>query len=100
MPELHWLPFNNRWDNSVNALSKNAAWDDLRLLANHRIDFLQTAQVDRLLERHHPAPPANLPTKPVRLAVYASYTDNYLLPGIRVGGLRRNFWIRTYSPAY
>ncbi len=68
-------------------------------LANHRLGGLQTIRLDRRLTAFT-EPPAALATKPVRLAVLGSSTTDHLLPALRVGGLRRGLWVRTYSCEY
>ena len=100
MPELDWLPGDSEWNNTVKTIGGTLAWPALAALANNRIDFLQTARLDRLLNKYEVDPPPGLTTKPVRLALFSSYTNDHLLPGLRVGALRRHLWLRTYVSAY
>ncbi len=101
--ELHWLPRRPAWSESLARLSPGAAaeiWAALVALADSRIGTLETMRLDRRRARLFAAAPADLATKPVRLAVLASSTVDHLLPAIRVAGLRRAIWIETYTPGY
>ena len=80
--------------------SPDEAWQSLVALANTRLDTLATMRLDRQRARLLAAPPTNLVTPPVRLAVLGSSTVDHLLPAIRVGGLRRGLWVDTFTPAY
>jgi hypothetical protein len=66
-------------------------------LAQHRLGFLETIQLDRALGR---------PEEPIagfsasRLAVLASSTVDHLVPAIRVAALRRGLVIDAYVGAY
>jgi FkbH-like protein len=104
MTELAWLPKDDQWQQSLKQLpatSDGETWSTLRGLANYRLNFADTLQLDRaLLKRFGKAPPENLGTKPLRLAVLGSSTVDHLLPGIRIGALRRGLWVSTYTPHY
>ena len=102
MTELHWLPTIPDWRERLRALPDDpaAAWDAAMALANARINFIQTNNLDAALRRRCAGPPAGLTTKPVRLAVLGTATLTHLLPAIRVGGLRRGLWIDTYENDY
>ena len=73
----------------------------LAALANTRLSFLETLQLDAALAR---APAGSRPAEPglepVRLALLASGTVDHLLPGIRVGGLRRGLRIAAHAGGY
>jgi len=100
--ELYWLPQVPDWRERLRALPETAAaaWDAAIALANVRLNFVQTNNLDDALRRRLTAPPAELATRPVRLAVLGSATLSHLLPAIRVGGLRRGIWIDTYEGAF
>ena len=107
MTDLHWLPECEGWSEALRALAlegppdSGAHWSALARLAAVRLDFRMTGMLDRALRRiAADAPPACLPSKPVRLAVLGSSTVDHLLPAIRVGGLRRDLWIATYAAGY
>ena len=89
---LSWMPPHSSWSAALEAVSgpsDNAAWPALVGLAQHQLGMVATIQLDRQLRRACPNPPASLATRPVRLAVLGSCTLDHLLPGIRVGALRR-----------
>jgi HAD superfamily phosphatase (TIGR01681 family) len=103
-PELWWLPSIPTWGEGLQAVGDQRherVWPSLVGLANAKIDSLATLRLDRRLTRlfGETAPP-ELATKPIRLAVLASSTIDHLLPAIRVGALRRNLWVKTYTCAY
>ena len=104
MPELAWMPRSADWQQSLKQLQNDGGlqtWQQLRDLANFRLNFAETLQLDRAFQRHFgKSAPEGLVTKPVRLAVLGSSTVDHLFPGIRMGGLRRNIWISTYTPHY
>ena len=97
MTDLYWLPTVPDWRDRLRALpdDRAAAWEQAVALANARLNFVQTNNLDDALRRRVTAPPAGLATRPVRLAVLGSATLSHLLPAIRVGGLRRGIWIDT-----
>ena len=102
---LAWLPAMEGWNRRLRALGSEpdapSQWSRLQALANSRMDFVRTTALDRMLSRRiADDPPLGLQSKPIRLAVLGSSTISHLLPAIRVGGLRRGLWIKTYEPAY
>ena len=103
-PELHWLPSIPKWNEAlapVGDAQGGSAWADLIGLANTRINFLATLQLDRKrAELFRDTPPPGLATKPIRLAVLASSTVDHLLPALRVGALRRGLWLNIYTCDY
>jgi FkbH-like protein len=101
--DLHWLPQQPSWAETLAGLSKGdpaETWRALIALANVRLGALETMRLDRRRAKLLADPPPELATRPVRLAVLASSTVDHLLPAIRVGGLRRGIWIETYTPEY
>ncbi len=101
---MSWLPKNPEFLKQVNTI-KNVppedAWVLLTAIAQYDLNFLETMQVDKILmEKFGGAPPPDLSTQPIRLAMLSSSTVDQLLPGIRVGALRRNLWISTYLTDY
>jgi len=104
MPELFWMPTNSEWQLSFKKLPSGGdlgTWQLLRELANVRLNFAETLQLDRVFQkRFGKVSPEGLATKSVRLAVLGSSTVDHLLPGIRIGALRRNIWITTYTTPY
>lgn len=68
------------------------------MLAQHRLDFIEVLQLDRLLgELNQGAGAAFLS---VRLAMLASATVEQLAPAIRVAGLRRRLLVHMYTSGY
>jgi FkbH-like protein len=104
MPELIWLPPASDWQEKFAQLDKEptqAAWEGLVALANTRVGFAETLRLDRaLLKRFASTPPPGLATKPVRLAILGSSTVEHLLPGLRVGALRRGIWLTLHTTDY
>ena len=102
--ELYWLCQADSWTNDVKAvdeLTDLAAWQKLKGLANTRLDLARTERLDRLIARLFGAePPKGLQPKPIRLALLGSCTLDHLVPGIRVGCLRRNIWTASYVGPY
>jgi FkbH-like protein len=102
---LYWLPENPGWSREAAALDQAVAeertWRKLVELANARFDLIRTIRLDRLLQKlFGDNPPSHLSTRPVRLAVLGSSVTTHLLPGIRVAGLRRDLWVKTYEPGF
>jgi FkbH-like protein len=104
--DLYWLPARSEtWARDFRALAAESepadSWARLVALANYRLDFIQTRNLDSVLSKLHGAvPPAGLQTKPIRLAVLGSSTVTHLLPGIRIAALRRGIWLTTYETDY
>ena len=72
--------------------------EKLASLAQYRLGYLETLQLDRALGRLTLEPPPDFAT--VRLAVLSSSTVNHLLPAIRVAGLRRRLLIDVHDGTY
>ncbi|MCE0521742.1 MAG: HAD-IIIC family phosphatase [Methylacidiphilales bacterium] len=98
------MPKASEWQQELKKISPDgtlAVWSELRRSANFQLSFAEVLQLDRALQkRFRASAPGDLSTKPVRLAVLGSSTVEHLLPGIRIGALRRNLWVTTYTPAY
>jgi FkbH-like protein len=104
MTELSWLPIASDWSERLKMLigeSANVAWPALVQLAQTRLDFIRTERLARAVSRLCGSePPPRLAAPPVRLALLGSSTVEHLIPGIRVGGTRRNLWIDIYTGPY
>jgi FkbH-like protein len=102
MTELYWLPEMPDWRARLRELANGpgSVWDNAVALAGARINFVLTNALDESVHRLLSSPPAELATKPVRLAVLGSSTLTHLLPAIRVAGVRRGIWIDTYENDY
>ncbi|HXL72128.1 MAG TPA: hypothetical protein VN963_00760, partial [bacterium] len=101
---MQWLPQHPEFSKQINAIKKaplEQAWDLLTSIAQTDLNFLETIQVDKVLnEKFGAAPPPAFSASPIRLALLSSSTVDQLLPGIRVGCLRRNLWVSTYVTDY
>jgi hypothetical protein len=99
--ELSWLPRQTDWSASLRAAREapaSEAADRLIELANCRIDFLQTAKLDRIVEQFgEPLWRTLNRTPPLRLALIGSSTLTHLIPGIRVAALRRGFHVEIFE---
>ncbi len=100
---LHWLPPADRFADLVRPPPDATATEivaSLRAAAGLRLDFLQTRKLDRAMATHATAMEASgLPR--IRLALLGSGTLDQLVPGIRVGALRRGLladvWVAPYG---
>lgn len=103
-PELSWLPPPENMGSALSAIgtaADAAAWASLSALSQTALNSLDTMRLDRVLARlFQDKPPPALETRPVRLAVLASSTVAHLVPGLRVGALRRGLWMEIYTCAY
>ena len=103
-PELDWLVQRPNWSESLKYLRdapEHDVWEELVVLANSRIDMVSTMRLDRrLVTLFGNAPPPDLTTNPVRLAVLGSAVVDHLFSGIRVGALRRGIWATLYKSEY
>jgi FkbH-like protein len=102
--ELSWLPRQSDWNGSLNAARRMPASEAaprLVELANSRIDFVQTAKLDRVLQQFGESLRPHLSrTPPVRLALIGSSTLAHLVPAIRVAAVRRGFWVDVLEGHY
>jgi FkbH-like protein len=101
-PALYWLPECSDWKEGISALGREAdPWPRLTQLANTRLDFVRTNQLDHHLQRSIPeSSPPHAGTKTIRLAVLSSCTATHLLPGLRIAMLRRNINAQVYVTGY
>lgn len=104
-PDLVWLPAISDFQQEISALEiqtdADATWMGAFALSKKRLDFIQTGRLDKLLgKKLGPEPPVSVTTKPLRLAVLGSSMVTHLLPGIKIGALRRGIWAQTYEPTY
>ena len=101
--DLSWLPPYEAKANgrALLAALEQAPWSNAMAIANTRLDFIRTNQLDDALRRAlRDGVPADLAAKPVRLAILGSCTTAQLHPAIRVAGLRRNIHITIYEADY
>jgi FkbH-like protein len=102
VPAMNWLPtapdFRASLRAALDPVNPADRLPSLVSLANCRLGFLETIQLDRALSQ------LRLKEAPgfarVRLAVLASSTVDHLLPAIRVAGLRRRLLIDAHSGTY
>jgi len=102
--QLYWLPPPEPWHVAIRGAADAddaVAWKTLVQVANTRLDFIETIRLDRAVRRRFPGPPPGLASsRTARLALLGSSTLDHLLPGLRVGALRRGIWLDTYSGGY
>jgi FkbH-like protein len=102
---LYWLKPVDGIPDKIRA-SRYETNDDCALksfidLANSQLTFTKTQSVDIAFGRRFPHPPAEgLLRPPERLAILSSATTSHLLPGIRMGALRRGLWVDIYVSGY
>ncbi len=104
MIELNWLPVAADWHVRAFAAAQesdeNARWSQLIACANHRLDFMETAKLDRLTQKSFPPQGPVAAGKPLRVALLGSSTLKHLVPGIRVGAMRRGIWVHLFEGEY
>ncbi|MBE0530716.1 MAG: HAD family hydrolase [Rhodospirillales bacterium] len=93
---LYWLAPVDDFDEALARLREApgdgvAALAALRSLAEKRLDFVQTRRLDRQLDRLADRLPPDVPR--LKLAVISSSTVDHLVPGIRMGALRRGLMV-------
>lgn len=89
---LHWLPPAGDFETALADLrrgagSAEALFEGLTGLATRQLDFMQTRKLDRCLSELMAKLPDRAPR--LRLALLGSSTLDHLVPGIRIGALRR-----------
>jgi FkbH-like protein len=105
-PSLTWLPTAPDFVSRIKAAEESAAsgalshWVALTSLANTRLDFLRTDRLDKILRRDFVERPAEISTRPIRLAIMSSSTTGHLPAPIRVGALRRNIHVTIHEGEY
>ena len=101
-PMMNWLPVapDFRADLGVALESPNPTdrLERLASLAEYRLGYLETLQLDRALGRLTLEPGSGFTA--IRLAILASSTVDHLSPAIRVAGLRRRLMIDVHVGAY
>jgi FkbH-like protein len=101
-PIMSWLPVATNFRENLQAALESPKPVDflekLASLAQHRLGFLETLQLDRALSQWTLEPVAGFSL--VRLAILASSTVDHLVPAIRVAGLRRRLLIDVRVGAY
>ena len=102
MDQLRWLPMVQDFRPRLRALAEAAEpWSAGVALANTRLDFIRTGALDETLRRAlGEVVPADTATRPVRLALLGASTLAHLHSAIRVAGMRRNIFIKTYENDY
>ena len=99
---LGWLPAPPDFRASLRAALETSRAEErlnrLAALANHRLGFLETIQLDRALDRLVAEPAAGF--SHIRLAILGTSTLDHLAPAIRVAGLRRRLLIDVHVGAY
>lgn len=100
---MYWLPEIPDWSERLRAAAESGRcdWPSLAALANARLGFIETLRLDKVAAKlSGGALPESAVGKPIRLAVLGSSTVEHLLPGLRVGALRRGLWAATYVSPY
>ncbi len=107
MKELEWLPKKPAdWNARVRALESRghnqALWEECERLSLHQLDFVDTSKLDRAIQRLKScgALAAVSPRPMFRLAVLGSSTLQHLVPGLRIGCLRRGIDLTVYIGEY
>src|SRR5450755_1818100 len=99
---MNWLPLPADFRGSLRTVQALQApgerLEKLASLAQHRLGYVETIQVDRVLGTSVASLPQGY--TPVRLALLSTSTVDHLVPGIRVAGLRRRLLIETYNGQY
>src|SRR5882757_6251977 len=101
---LPWLPEEPDWAarlEQARKLEPASALKEFARLSNHRIDFVQTARLDRAVQQFAKRPEALASfTTSIKVAFLGSSTLTHLLAGIRIGALRRGIWVEVFEGAY
>ena len=103
--ELSWLPECPDWPQRFEALpaavDQAAQWAEIVLLANAKLDFVQTTRLDRSAQRllNHESM-ATQGVTPLRLALLGSSTLKHLVPAVRVAAYRRKLWLDVFEGDY
>ena len=101
-PMMSWLPvapdFRADLGAALESPNPTDCLERLASLAQYRLGYLETLQLDRALGRLTLEPGSGFTV--VRLAILASSTVDHLSPAIRVAGLRRRLMIDVHIGAY
>ena len=99
---MQWLPLATDFRAELRAARTAAApgerLERLAALAQYRLNYLETLSLERVLGEFHEDLRSAMPA--TRLAVLASTTVDHLIPGIRVGALRRRLLADCYVGTY
>ncbi len=99
---MQWLPPAPQFRDSLRAASSAASPAEriaqLIALSQHRLSYLEVIQLDRALGQS--AATSSLGLSAVKMALLASSTVDHLLPGIRVGALRRHLLVEPHIGSY
>ncbi len=99
---MRWLPapadFLGDLRAALTVTDPTVRLERLSALAQHRLGYLETIQLDHALRQVSAEAVPELPT--VRLAILSSSTVDHLAPAIRVAGLRRRLPIEVYVGPY
>jgi len=99
---MGWLPapsdFRGHLRAALETPTVGERLEKLAFLAQHRLGFLETIQLDRALGQPDPDPGSGFLI--VRLAILASSTVDHLVPAIRVAGLRRRLVVDVHIGTY
>ena len=99
---VNWLPTPQEFRDRLASVNydddANSRLETLARLANTRLSFIETIQLDAALSKIPHT--SNSRFEDVRLAVLAASTIDHLLAPIRVAGLRRGLRIETYAATY
>jgi FkbH-like protein len=100
MITMDWLPAPQDFRGSLRQALESSAnrLEKLTALAQHRLGFLETIQLDRALGSVLAEAPEGF--LPVRLAFLSSATVDHLVPAIRVAGLRRRLLVDVHIGPY
>ena len=101
--DLHWLPVAADLSAELRrtAGAPRIEWQELVRLANLRLDFLQTHKLDKTVQQSLAAGKTQAsPWRALKLAILSSSTSDHLLPALRVGALRRNLQLQTFTGDY
>lgn len=100
---LAWLPELPSWRELLEAArqqSPDEAFSSFQRLANSRMDFVRAMQLDRAVQSYCSQYTAPSSFSSVRLGLLGSGTLTHLLPGIRLGALRRRLLATVYVAPY
>jgi len=101
MVTMHWLhrpaDFRQSLKSALATAQPAERLQQLAALAQHRIGFVETIQLDNALKSVATGEQAGIGFTRIRLAILSSSTIDHLLPAIRVAGLRRRQLIEVHA---
>jgi FkbH-like protein len=96
---LHWLPepadFNKDLAAALGSENVRQRWEALVAISGRRLDFLQTIKLDRALARAEASLDVAQGAR-MKVALIGSATLDHLVPGIRIGALRRGLLVESW----